>query len=249
MDKKLEAGSPTRIDIELIPSRVALAVGGVAVALWVANILILVSRFGFGYERIWGLEAMFYMDYESNVPALFSSCLFLLNAALLAIIGYLKRVSGESYRPWVLLALIFCFLSVDEIARIHERLNEPVRIALDTGGVFYFAWIIPYGILAVLLAVIYLPIIWPLGRRLRYLFILSGSLYVGGAVGIEMIEGVLADGFHSDKEAWYETVWFQISVTCEEALEMAGLIVFMYTLMLLIQNEYKNLSLFISPKR
>ncbi len=240
----MEAGSPTKINVELIPSRVALAVGGVAVALWVANILVMVGEFGFGDDHIYGLRALFQLDHESNVPTLFSSCLFLLNAALLVIIGYSKRLSGDSYRPWVLLALIFCFLAVDETAQIHERLNEPIRIALDTGGVFYLPWIIPYGIFAALLAAFYLPIIWRLGRRFRHLFLLSGGLFIGGAVGFEMIGSALTDGLQRD-----EAVWYEIIATCEESLEMAGLIVFMYTLMLLIQNEDKNVSVFISPKR
>ena len=243
MDKNLEAGSPTKVDLELIPSQVALALGSFAVALLVANILVMVGKLGFGHDHIYGLASLFRLDREANVPTLFSSCLFLLNAALLGIFGYLKRLSGASYRPWVSLALIFCFLSVDEAARIHERLIDPVGIALDTGGIFYFAWIIPYGILTALLAAIYLPIIWPLERRFRYLLLLSGGLYIGGAVGFEMIGGALRDSFQT-----YETVWYAISMTCEESLEMAGLIIFTYTLMLLIQNEDKNVSLFISPQ-
>jgi hypothetical protein len=243
VDKKLEAGSPTKVDLELIPSQVALALGGVAVALVVANILLMVAKFGFGHGHFYGLASLFHLDRESNIPTLFSSCLLLLNAALLGLFAYLERLSGASYRPWVLLALIFCFLSVDETARIHERLGVPVGVALDTSGIFSFAWTIPYGILTALLAAIYLPIIWPLERRLRYLLLLSGGLYVGGAVGFEMIGSALWDSFQS-----YETVWYAISVTCEESLEMAGLILFMYTLMMLIQNKHKNVSLFISPK-
>ena len=53
--------------------------------------------------------------------------------------------------------LLFVFVSMDEALAIHERLNGPVRAALGTGGLFYWAWIIPYGAAAILIALAYIP--------------------------------------------------------------------------------------------
>ena len=83
------------------------------------------------------------------------------------------------------------YASLDEALSFHEGLSIPVRDALDVSGVLYFAWVIPYGIAVLILGAACLRFVLRLDRATRNLFIVAGALYVGGAVGFELIGGWL----------------------------------------------------------
>jgi len=229
---------PFAHSVEIRPGRITLAVAAVALVLLACNFAVMIGKYGFGYEYQMGLRPLFHFDKEANVPTLFTACLLLINAALVMAVGHSRKIAGERHRAWSILAAIMCFLAVDEIASLHETLINPLREALDTGGIFYFAWVIPYGLLVMALAVVYVPMFWRLAHDLRKLFILSGIVYVGGAIGCEMLGGIVADGIRPDQTLWYELI-----VTLEESLEISGLIIFMYATLLLIQRRFKGLSL------
>lgn len=168
----------------------------------------------------------FLLDQEANLPTLFAFGLLVFNSILLALIGARALLAQQRFRfHWALLAALFFLLAFDEAASLHERLNEPVRAALGTSGGFYFAWVIPVGGIAALLAFSYLQFLHALPAPLGRLFVLSGALFVAGALGVEMLGA-----------AYYEangklTMTYQIIATAEETLEMLGLAVFAYTLM------------------
>src|SRR5690606_26041579 len=87
---------------------------------------------------------------EQSVPTWYSSMLLLLGAITTGVLALFTRVVGAPYRGrWLLLALLFVYLSADEGAGIHEYLTDPIGESLDTTGVFYFGWIIA-GIVAVI---------------------------------------------------------------------------------------------------
>src|SRR5690606_2124325 len=104
--------------------------------------------------------------------------------------------------------------AVDEFAIIHERLIKPVREALGTGGLLYFAWIIPYLVAVFALAVLVGPTLWRLGGRFRLLFGLSAGLFLAGAVGVEMLGGRHYEARSGDVDLTY-----RLYQTVEECLE------------------------------
>jgi hypothetical protein len=55
---------------------------------------------------------------------------------------------------WLGLALAFVFLSLDEATQIHEFFIGYFRIDFGLSGYFYSAWIIPYGVALVVLALV-----------------------------------------------------------------------------------------------
>ncbi len=66
----------------------------------------------------------------------------------------------ESKQPshgWFLMGWIFLFLSLDEGAQFRELfVSSLVRLRLDTTGIFYFAWTIPYLILVMLFVIVFI---------------------------------------------------------------------------------------------
>jgi hypothetical protein len=142
------------------------------------------------------------------------------------VVWRLHRAEGDRYgRHWAGLALVFLFLALDEAAAVHEQLIDPVRDALGTGGALLHAWIVPYGIALGLLLVGYVPFLRSLPRRTFRLMLLSGAIYVGGAIGMEMVGGYAWDR-HPVRGVPIIAI-----MALEETLEMVGLAIFAYALL------------------
>src|SRR5256885_4802293 len=93
-------------------------------------------------------ERLFDLDAEANIPTWFSSALLLMCAMLLAANAAAKWKTRDRYTiHWIVLSVIFLYLSVDETAIIHEMSIKPLRSMLHPTGLLYEAWIIP-GIVA-----------------------------------------------------------------------------------------------------
>ena len=88
------------------------------------------------------------------------------------------------------------------------------------------SWVVPAGILVAILAVAFSGFLWRLPRRTRVLIAGSGCLYVGGALGVESVGGYFAETAGTDR------LGYSILTTVEELLEMVGVVVFVYALLL-----------------
>ncbi|WP_121967558.1 hypothetical protein [Leptolyngbya sp. BC1307] len=58
---------------------------------------------------------------------------------------------------------------------------------LNTEGFLHFAWVIPAAFLVVVFLLGYVRFILALLKRMRRLFLIAGSTFVGGALGMEMV--------------------------------------------------------------
>ena len=173
---------------------------------------------GFEHGLVRVLFSLFFLDGEGNVPAIFSTWLFLINALLFLMVWKAAGLKGDSQKIWLVLALVFVFLALDESISIHERLIDPLRQAMHATGVFYYAWIIPYGIGVILLAIIAIPVFWRMPQKIRFYFGLPAAIYLFAAIGLEMISGKYLVMMNENKDI----VWI-LMVTLEESLEMVGL--------------------------
>lgn len=166
------------------------------------------------------------VDEEQSVPAWFSSSILLLCSALLAVISSARKRVGDTYAfHWRGLSILFVLLSLDEAVSIHERFNEAIRSLLGTGGVLYFASVIPGAAFVAIFLLLYGRFLFNLPVRYRCLFIAAGALYVSGSIGMELLGGYQFDP-HGD-----QNLTFQTMATLEEFLEMSGVILFFYALM------------------
>lgn len=95
---------------------------------------------------------LFNVDKEMNIPTLYSSCAMIFASLLLGLIAYVHFNKSEKYLAWAGLSAIFLFLALDEMTELHEMLVGPVRNSLNTTGILYFAWVIPYAALLLVLA-------------------------------------------------------------------------------------------------
>ncbi len=163
---------------------------------------------------------------EKNIPTLYSSLSLLFCSILLFITGTSNLSDKVDLKPyWTILALVFSFLALDEWFMIHEKIGIFLDRRISATGFFYFPWVIPYGIGLGIFSLIYLQFLRALPERTRYLFILSGLLYIFGVLGVEMISAKEAE-LHG-----LDTVRYAIFYTIEEFLEMTGIVVFIYALL------------------
>ncbi len=166
------------------------------------------------------------VDKENSVPTWFSSSVLLLCSVLLATIASVAKRARERYvLHWATLSIIFVVLSMDEVVSGHEMSIEPLRSLLDTGGLLYFAWIIPGGAFVVVFVLAYLRFLFSLPAETRRQFVVAGALYVLGALGLEILGGLQSD-LYGESNLTYAAI-----TTVEELLEMIGSALFLYALM------------------
>ena len=103
---------------------------------------------------------------------------------------------------------------------------------VSTRGIFLFAWTIPAAVGVVLFALVYLKFLFRLPVATRWLFVLAGVVYVGGALGMEMIEGQFVFLFGQASMA------HALMVAFEEFLEMSGVVLFIYALLSYFRTQY-----------
>ena len=73
--------------------------------------------------------------------------------------------------------------------------------------------------------------LWHLPRRWKGWFAAAGAIYVGGAVGVELLGGLYASQYD------VATFAYALITTVEEGLEMLGVVLFLYAILGLLQTE------------
>lgn len=190
-----------------------------------------------GYNNIPNLvQTLFSLDQENNVPAYFSSIILLISAGLLLLIFYsrLKNKQALYTWHWGFLATVFIFLSFDEMFSFHERLIYPIRNIVRIGGVFSYEWVIVAIPLVSLLGISYSRFILHLPSRSRNLIFLAALIFIGGAIGGEMMSGWYASRFGEGDANYIMLTIF------EETLEMTGIIIFIHALLQYLYYETKG---------
>ena len=207
-----------------------------SVFLLIANLIAVYFRRVLHFENAFGFVALFDFDNEYNVPSLFSVLLIATNALLLLLISRHKAVVESGRKYWRIFSYVFFYLALDELASIHEQLGHLVyRFSphlLPTDVSRY--WIVPMGILVALFAVYFFRFYWQLPGSVKLQFFVAGSIYVLGAVGVELL-GELYMWNH--REAGFG---YGLLSSLEEMCEMIGMILFLRALLLYLQELSKS---------
>lgn len=129
---------------------------------------------------------------EENLPTWFSSVLLAAGGAGGLLVARLARRDASRWtRHWLVLGILFFALSADETAQLHGRVPGPLRqgladLGLGTAGSRIVAVLVVVAALAVLL-VAYLPWLRALPATMRSTILGAGALYVGSALGLEVV--------------------------------------------------------------
>ena len=172
----------------------------------------------------------FNLNDEFNAPAFFSSFILFYSAVLLGKITFLKR-RDRYYYEWAGLSFTFFYLALDEAFSIHEGMKYARKIlVLDKDNALYNdAWVFIGMAFITVFLLIYLRFLKSLNKRVQSLFLLSAGIYILGALGLEIIGGYWE--FFQGKDFIHA---FLVSI--EELLEMFGIILFINTLLGIIEE-------------
>jgi hypothetical protein len=177
------------------------------------------------YGALHEVCARLYLDFENNIPAWYSSTCLFVAAALFGLSAAVHwRAGDRSAWYWAGLALIFLYLSADEAAYVHEILIVPIRRRLNLSGMLYFSWVVPGSIVVAGVGLIYFRFLLRLQRATRNGLLLAGCIYVGGALGLELVGGMLAES------QGFDSPLYIAAMTIEEFCEILGVSVLIATL-------------------
>lgn len=226
---------------EVSPRQIFIKLSVIILILLSANVTGIVFRFYLGHNTVtqW-FYPLFDFNTEKNIPTLYSSLTLICSCILLLCIASIHKRLGSPYFYWLGLTIVFLFLSIDEIASIHEMLIAPVTKLLHVSGFFFYAWVIPYGSALILFVIFYLKFLLSLPRKIMYLFLVSGTTFITGAIGFELLGG-RQHNLYGDNNIRYSLFY-----TCEESFEMLGIAIFIYTLLLYISSQFKPFTLSIN---
>ena len=189
---------------------------------------------------------LFRLDEENNIPTLYSGLALGFCSILLFIISRIKKQTKSKFaKHWQALSLIFIYLAVDELVSIHEIFNS-FREIINAEGALYYAWVIPGIALVIVFLLVFNRFIQSLPKKTKSLFILAGALYVGGAIGAEMIGAHYLDVYGEGN------LIYSLVSTLEEFLEMFGILIFIYALLAYIGRYLEKVNLqvnFVADKK
>lgn len=173
------------------------------------------------------LRFRFDQDQEYNIGSWFQGTLLLFIALLmLATSAAAKSAAARGVLQWRLLAVVFVFLSLDEIASLHElmglrpeapgaRLSELLGLRRHV----FFDWVLVAIPFVLAVSALALPLLLRLPRRTAMLLLLAAALYLCGALVVETLAGNYVNSVA------FQPMRYRLLVAAEESLEGLGCIV------------------------
>lgn len=175
-----------------------------------------------GWEHVPGLSALG-VNFEANVPTWFTASLLVLCALACRGAGLLAAARGARRpRAWTLLALGCLCASIDELMKVHERVEPHVRQLLGQGGPRTVVVLVTAGLALVAVTGAVAGLLRGLPPPTRRLVGLAGAGYVGGAVVLDAVDSWLAELYTVD------SVPYVLVSSTEELLEMLALTLLLF---------------------
>ena len=177
---------------------------------------------------------------ESSLPTWYAS-IKLLGCALFIYLIY-RQKSREEDRftlHWKMLFGIMLYISIDEIATFRENIAIVLYPVINGTGIFAHNWVLIVLPIVFVTAIFYINFLVKLPAKTRRLFVASGVLFVGGAVGFEMATAFLKSLHDYDTSQWgtQEIMTHLALTTVEELLEMVAISIFLYAILSYIREN------------
>lgn len=224
-----------KLTLFISPRKITLLLTLVVICLSLASLAGQFSNHILGYPRVFGLVRLFNVALDSNVPTWYSSFALLLCSLLLAVIARARKIARARYiLHWKVLSGIFLYLSIDEVAMIHEQIDIMLGLNINRTGFLHYSWVAVGIPLTLIFVLLYLKFLAHLPRKTRLLFFVAGTIFVSGAIGTEMFAG-------RHHEVYGEhNMTYAIITALEEFCEMLGIVVFIYALLSYMNSNLKE---------
>ncbi len=226
-----------QIKIAVYPRTVVKYLLVVVIFFTIVSTGIQICKYVFDYRDEW--MQLFNLDRELNFPTWYSAFMIGFCAILLRIIAVGKKQQGDRYiKDWQLLSVIFGLMAIDEVVSLHEILIIPeVSEALNLPWFLHSMWVIPGMVFVTWFIRRYSKFVRHLPAKSKQHFISAASIYIGGALIMEMI------GSHFAESLGQQHILYALIATVEEFLEMTGIIMFIYALLYYLSQWAHQLDL------
>lgn len=218
-------------EVTLNPNKISLFLLGTVALSSAGHIVVhlLDNYFAMNGPLLRGFFRFFNMDSEGNLPTFISALNLLLAAGLCGFIFNHEFMLKKRFSwHWLGMSILMLFISFDEAAGIHDGIVHPISIHLmgHGDGIMYYRWYLFFLPLVAAVSFIYIPFLKRLPMLFSTRFFLAGVVFLTGAIGMEMVAGILKTQQRS----------VNISVLFEETLEMLAVVILIHTLLLYIST-------------
>ncbi len=214
------------MQIRIEPTELARVLLRIVATLVAINCLYMYVYFAFDGHSLFGVGDYFDLGIEHNIPTMYSALAILMASCQLALLARANRDKPDGKRGyWIALSAIFLFLALDEATAIHESIGGYFENFIEPTGYIYFMWVVPYGVAVVVTGLAFLKFVLSLPKLTRNRFIVAGTIFITGAVLIEMPGAAEAELNGTD------TIKYCLLYTFEELFEMLGIVLFNYALL------------------
>ena len=234
-----------KLIVSISPRKVTQVLTLVIIFLSVISLGLHFSAMTFGYRGIlMGLVRLFDVGMDNNIPTWYSSFALLLCSCVIAVIAWTKDINrGRYVMHWKVLSAILVFLSIDEVAMMHEQSGKLLKVLnIDTSGFPIMGWFIVAIPVMVVLALTYLKFLAHLPAKTRLLIGVAGTIFLGGAIGTEMV-GKYNFDLHG------ASINLTMITAVEEFMEMLGIVVFLYALLSYLSLYIQEVQIHIGEAR
>lgn len=222
--RRFIAPSLDRDDVRYTVGRVLLLICAIIMALHIVAVAVrsLARPAGFRAEALALLNGASERSLASwwTSALLFACCLAAVVAARLAVgDAGAGPGAGRAARAWVVLAVIFALLSLDEAVSLHERGAEWAGAVFETGSLLAsLGWTIPAAAILVVSLLVLVPAFRAIPPRPRVVILAGLGTSIAGALGMEVVNVLLG-------EAGARYLWRHLAMAVEEAAEMVGVVI------------------------
>jgi len=231
----------TRYSATTLPFKLALLVCVLVFAHIAAMVYyheVAIEKFYSDPDRVrWYMIDHFDLDTESGFGTYYSSIALLFIGRLLWQHAKITKRRGEVWCWWwFVLAVGFHWLSIDEVIAGHEVLNEHKSVIAKQAGEDRVRWTADGVWVAGAVGAAFLPFLWHIRWRLALFAAVGGSIYLGGALGIEQATDKYQDW------GMLDTTEYLMWVALEEGMEMIGPVIFLAGLMPYLARDKERMA-------
>ncbi len=236
----------TRYTLKIKPTKIALTLLSVSIGVMILSLIGQRFRFFGGYSISGPVEEYFldtfifefFINNEGSIATFWNTFLLIITSALAFVVASAKFSQKNKYRfEWMLLGMVFLYLSIDESAVIHEKFNALLKDLPDINGWAHYKWVYAGAAAVLALTVMFIRFYLHLDVRNKVLFPVSMALYLGGAFGGELFSGHYAQTYGT------KNIPYMLMTHGEELGEHVGIILMIFTLLTYLLSNYSKIGI------
>ena len=222
-------------------------------------VVIVILLFSLDYAVSWhegssreSIRSMFDTTAEHSIAGWFSATLtFVVAIAAWANVVLVRNIDSPVWRRtgWLIIALLFTYLSLDDGAAIHEHLGGGLKQTPVIGDVIgaysSYSWHIVILPFFVVMGCFMLIFLWKeLAHRNERIGILAAFSFFALAIGQDYIEGTI------EEYDWFQATYgmdsyaiLHFAKSLEESLEMLGMTIFLVVFLSHLMRTFRTITL------